>query len=101
VVLPVKTRSLERLLNWNSVAIREASRTRNYGRVIELARTQLRMTQLQLGEACGLSQSAISRLEKRGSRPYAMDVLVQLSAHLGIPAQLLGLADSSPQHKRE
>ncbi|MFJ6136603.1 helix-turn-helix domain-containing protein [Kitasatospora sp. NPDC092286] len=81
-------------MNWNSTALRDASRARNYGKIIELARTHHRMTQLQLGEACGLSQSAISRLEKRGSSPYTMDVLIRVSAHLGIPAALLGLADT-------
>ncbi|MFF7638468.1 helix-turn-helix domain-containing protein [Kitasatospora sp. NPDC008050] len=55
------------------------------------------MTQVQLGEACGLSQSAVSRLEKRGTDPYAMDVLLRLSAHLGIPARLLGLAENGTQ----
>lgn len=84
-------------MNWNSMAIRDASRARNYGKIIELARRHLRMTQLQLGEACGLSQSAVSRLEKRGSNPYAMDVLTRVSAHLGIPARLLGLAENVTQ----
>ncbi|MFH8383973.1 helix-turn-helix domain-containing protein [Kitasatospora sp. NPDC018058] len=85
------------LLNWNSTVVREASRTGNYGKVIELARTHRRMTQAQLGEACGLSQSAISRLEKRSIGPYAMDVLLRVSQNLGIPAPLLGLAESTVQ----
>ncbi|MFG2848039.1 helix-turn-helix domain-containing protein [Kitasatospora sp. NPDC048296] len=84
-------------MNWNSAVVREASRTGNYGKVIELARTHRRMTQAQLGEACGLSQSAISRLEKRGIGPYAMDVLLRVSQNLGIPAPLLGLAESTVQ----
>ncbi|MFE7562801.1 helix-turn-helix domain-containing protein [Kitasatospora sp. NPDC057500] len=50
------------------------------------------MTQAQLGAACGLSQSAVSRLEKRGSGPYAMDVLLRVSRHLDIPPAVLGLA---------
>ncbi|MEU4117954.1 helix-turn-helix transcriptional regulator [Kitasatospora sp. NPDC028055] len=82
-------------MNWNSAVVREASRSANYGKVIELARTNQRMTQVQLGEACGLSQSAISRLEKRGTGPYAMDVLLRVSQHLSIPAGLLGLADTA------
>ncbi|MEV7360026.1 helix-turn-helix transcriptional regulator [Kitasatospora sp. NPDC091276] len=84
-------------MNWNSAAIRDASRMRNYGKIIELTRMYRRMTQVQLGEACGLSQSAISRLEKRGIAPYAMDVLLRLSQHLGIPAALLGLAETTVQ----
>ncbi|MFF1905395.1 helix-turn-helix domain-containing protein [Kitasatospora sp. NPDC058218] len=55
------------------------------------------MTQAQLGEACGLSQSAVSRLEKRGSSQYAMDVLLRMSQHLDIPATLLGLAGPTVQ----
>ncbi|MFE2722472.1 multiprotein-bridging factor 1 family protein [Kitasatospora sp. NPDC059327] len=84
-------------LNWNSAVVREASRTRDYGRVIELARTHRRMTQAQLGEMCGLSQSAVSRLEKRGTSPYAMDVLLRMSEHLDIPAALVGLAGPTIQ----
>ncbi|MER5355291.1 helix-turn-helix transcriptional regulator [Kitasatospora sp. NPDC002551] len=79
-------------MNWNSVVVREASRTGNYGKVVELARIHRRLTQLQLGAACGLSQSAVSRLEKRGSGPYAMDVLLRISRHLEIPPAVLGLA---------
>ncbi|MFE3073493.1 helix-turn-helix domain-containing protein [Streptomyces sp. NPDC059247] len=75
-----------------SPKVREASRARDYGKVIELTRTSARMTQTQLGEACGMSQSAISRLEKRGARSYATDVLATMATHLGIPRTLLGLA---------
>ncbi|MFJ6770916.1 helix-turn-helix domain-containing protein [Kitasatospora sp. NPDC091257] len=82
------------VLNWNSEVIREASRARDYGKIIELTRTHQRMTQAQLGRTCGMSQSAISRLEKRGAHPYAMDILLRVSQHLGIPAALLGLAES-------
>ncbi|MFJ4094677.1 helix-turn-helix domain-containing protein [Kitasatospora sp. NPDC089913] len=79
-------------MNWNAAVVREASRTGNYGKVVALARIQKRLTQLQLGAACGLSQSAVSRLEKRGSGPYAMDVLLRISRHLDIPPAVLGLA---------
>ncbi|WP_229852592.1 helix-turn-helix domain-containing protein [Streptomyces albospinus] len=54
------------------------------------------MSQTQLGEALGLSQSAVSRLEKRGTGSYSTDVLAAASAHLGIPRLLLGLADGRP-----
>ncbi|MFG2908862.1 helix-turn-helix domain-containing protein [Kitasatospora sp. NPDC048286] len=87
------------MLNWNSEVIREASRARDYGKIIELARTHQRMTQAQLGRACGLSQSAISRLEKRAVGAYAMDLLLRVSQHLEIPAALLGLAEA-PVHVR-
>ncbi|MFE2095833.1 helix-turn-helix domain-containing protein [Streptomyces sp. NPDC059468] len=56
------------------------------------------MTQTQLGEAIGLSQSAVSRLEKRGSGTYSTDVLTAAAAHLQIPSKLVGLADGrTPQ----
>lgn len=53
-------------MNWASQAIREASRVGDYGKVVKLARMTQRVSQKQLGEACGTSQSAVSRLEKRG-----------------------------------
>ncbi|GAB7033336.1 helix-turn-helix transcriptional regulator [Streptomyces sp. NPDC021749] len=77
--------------------VRDASRAGDYGRVIELARTERRMTQKQLGELLGLSQSAVSRLEKRGTRAYSTGVLAAASAQLGIPPTLVGLADGRPQ----
>ncbi|MFJ3973962.1 helix-turn-helix domain-containing protein [Streptomyces sp. NPDC090021] len=76
-------------------AVREASRAKDYGKVIELVRKSARLTQTQLGQACGLSQSAVSRLEKRGPGAYATDVLAVMAAHLGVPASLLGLADAA------
>ncbi|MFF4425835.1 helix-turn-helix domain-containing protein [Streptomyces sp. NPDC001549] len=60
--------------------------------MIELVRKDQRMTQGQLGEALRLSQSAVSRLEKRGPGAYSTDVLTAVAAHLGIPPALLGLA---------
>ncbi|GAA0647536.1 hypothetical protein GCM10009535_26630 [Streptomyces thermocarboxydovorans] len=84
---------------WQAKAVREAARAGDYGKVIELVRQDRRMTQAQLGGAIGLSQSAVSRLEKRGARTYSMDVLAAASAHLGIPPSWVGLADSrSPGH---
>ncbi|MFJ8163803.1 helix-turn-helix domain-containing protein [Streptomyces sp. NPDC096136] len=76
-------------------AVREASRAKDYGKVIELVRKGARLTQTQLGQACGLSQSAVSRLEKRGPGAYATDVLAKMAAHLGVPASLVGLADAA------
>jgi transcriptional regulator with XRE-family HTH domain len=76
--------------------IRDASRAGDYGRVIELARKGRRMTQAALGQALGMSQSAVSRLEKRGSASYSTDVLTAAAAHLQIPPALVGLADGRP-----
>jgi transcriptional regulator with XRE-family HTH domain len=76
-------------------AIREASRGGNYGRVIQLARKDLRLSQRQLGEACGITQSAVSRLEAHTTGPYNMNTLAKAAAYLGIPPHLVGLADSA------
>ncbi|MFB7225322.1 helix-turn-helix domain-containing protein [Streptomyces sp. NPDC056227] len=73
--------------------IRDAAREGDYGRVIKQARKTLGLTQRQLGEACGLSQSATSRLEDRGVGPYNMSLLASAASHLGIPPNLVGLAD--------
>ncbi|MFE2247310.1 helix-turn-helix domain-containing protein [Streptomyces lavendulae] len=76
-------------------AAREASRAKDYGKVIELVRKDARMTQTQLGQACGLSQSAVSRLEKRGPGAYSTDLLAAVAAHLGIAGHLVGIADTA------
>ncbi|MFG2226944.1 helix-turn-helix domain-containing protein [Streptomyces sp. NPDC048644] len=80
-------------MNWSEAAIREASRMGDYGRVVRLARVDARLSQRQLGEACGASQSAVSRLEKRGARSYDTAQLAQMAGHLQIPPHLVGLAD--------
>lgn len=81
-------------MDWSgNKALRDASREGDYGRVIRLARKALGMTQHQLGQACGLSQSATSRLEDRGVGTYNMSLLASAASHLGIPPNLVGLAD--------
>src|SRR5882757_7354257 len=82
-------------MNLSRQAVREASREGNYGRVIQLTRKDLRLSQRQLGEACGLTQSAVSRLEGRATGPYNMDTLAKAAAYLGIAPHLVGLADST------
>ena len=57
------------------------------------------MTQLQLGQALGMSQSAVSRLEKRGTGAYGTDVLAAAAAHLEIPPGLFGFSGSRPPTK--
>ncbi|MDX3611963.1 helix-turn-helix domain-containing protein [Streptomyces europaeiscabiei] len=81
-------------MNWSEGVAREASRAGDYGRVIELARRAARMTQRQLGDACGLSQPAVSRMEKRGVGDYNMTTLARAAGHLGIPPTFVGLADT-------
>lgn len=55
------------------------------------------MTQTALGPALGLSQSAVSRLEKKGQGDYSTNILEAAAAHLAIPPALVGLADGRPQ----
>ncbi|WP_406509067.1 helix-turn-helix domain-containing protein [Streptomyces sp. NBC_00212] len=54
------------------------------------------MTQTALGQALGMSQSAVSRLEKKGRGAYSTDVLAAVAAHLEIPPAWVGLAGSRP-----
>ncbi|WP_406511040.1 helix-turn-helix domain-containing protein [Streptomyces sp. NBC_00161] len=85
-------------MDWKAPEVRAASRGGDYGRVIELVRKAGQLTQRQLGEACGLSQSAVSRLEKHGAGAYRTDVLARVAAHLQIPPALVGLADQHQQY---
>ncbi|TDC64878.1 helix-turn-helix domain-containing protein [Streptomyces hainanensis] len=91
-------------MNWSTRSIREASRNGDYGRVVRLARTDARLSQRQLGDASGLSQSAISRLESRGAASYDMAVLARVASHLRIPLGIVGLAErvqvSGPMERR-
>jgi transcriptional regulator with XRE-family HTH domain len=77
--------------------VRDASRIGDYGRVIELFRKDRRMTQRQLGDALGMSQSAVSRLEKRCTRTYSTEALAAAAAHLGISPALVGLSSGRPK----
>ncbi|MFH9983704.1 helix-turn-helix domain-containing protein [Streptomyces sp. NPDC017179] len=98
------------VVDFQAGPIRDASRAGDYGRVIELARKGRQMTQAALGQALGMSQSAVSRLEKHGSASYSTDVLAAAAAHLQIPPALVGLADGrtaqvqvrddDPMHRR-
>ncbi|MFE9313421.1 helix-turn-helix domain-containing protein [Streptomyces sp. NPDC006706] len=98
------------VVDFQAGPIRDASRAGDYGRVIELTRKGRQMTQAALGQALGMSQSAVSRLEKRGQASYSTDVLAAAAAHLQIPPALVGLADGrtaqvqvrddDPMHRR-
>jgi transcriptional regulator with XRE-family HTH domain len=61
--------------------------------VVNLARTAAGVSQKQLGEACGISQSAVSRMEGHGTATYNMTLLARAATHLHIPPRLVGLAD--------
>ncbi len=80
-------------MNRSTQAVRDASRSGDYGRVVKLVRVDARLSQKQLGQACGLSQSAISRLEAHGAATYNMTLLARVATHLNIPLRLVGLAD--------
>lgn len=77
---------------WESPAVLEAVQQGDRGAVIRLGRRAKGETQRQTGDACGYSQSEISRIENGRARLYDIRTLGRLSRHLDIPAQLLGLA---------
>src|SRR4051794_36557676 len=60
--------------------------------VLRFARGAKGETQRQPGDACGYSQSEISRIENGQTGVHDMRTLGHLAEHLDIPPQLLGLA---------
>lgn len=88
-------------MNWSAQAIRDASRRGDFGRVVSLTRRAAGVSQRQLGDACGISQSAVSRLEGRGTASYDMTILARAATHLDIPRRLVGLADQTAAHAAE
>ncbi|MFD8573416.1 multiprotein-bridging factor 1 family protein [Streptomyces sp. NPDC059639] len=83
-------------MDFQSTAIREASRAGDYGRVIRLVRQGLQMTQTQLGAALGMSQPAVHRLENRGTASYITTILAAAAAHLHFAPELVGLSTGQP-----
>jgi transcriptional regulator with XRE-family HTH domain len=81
---------------WESPAVLTAVREGNTGTVIRLARHAKGATQRQTGDACGYSQSEVSRIENGRARVYDIRTLDRLARHLDIPPHLLGLADIDP-----
>ncbi|MGW0964467.1 helix-turn-helix domain-containing protein [Streptomyces gelaticus] len=80
-------------IDWHAHGdIKDASRTGDYGAVIRRARRVCGMTQAQFAERCGLSQSAVSRLENSRSSSYNMITLANAATALGLPFELVGLA---------
>lgn len=65
--------------------------TVNMGTVIRSARAAGRLTQTQLGLACGYSASAISRIESGKLEP-GREALLRIAAELRIPPERLGVA---------
>lgn len=77
---------------WESQAVLTAVREGDTGTVIRLARHAKGATQRQTGDACGYSQSEISRIENGQARVHDIRILERLARRLDIPLQLLGLA---------
>jgi transcriptional regulator with XRE-family HTH domain len=77
---------------WESPAVLTAVREGDTGTVIRLARHAKGATQRQTGDACGYSQSEISRIENGRARVHDIRTLERLARRLDIPPQLLGLA---------
>ncbi|WP_309500314.1 helix-turn-helix domain-containing protein [Streptomyces shenzhenensis] len=87
--------------------LKDAARAGDFGSVIRRARQIAGgMTQGQLGEALGLSQAAVSRLENYRAGTYNMDTLAKAATALGLPFELVGLANQQanrtpPVERRE
>lgn len=79
---------------WRSDPVRAALASGAPGAVVRAVREAQHMTLAELGERCGYSPSTVSRLET-GRQPLRdVKVLRSLADALGIPARLLGLADT-------
>jgi transcriptional regulator with XRE-family HTH domain len=92
VILPnVGTQNID----WTDFGdLKDAARAGDFGTVIRRAR-QLAggITQSQLARTLGLSQAAVSRLERQGAAgTYNMDTLATAATALGLPFDLVGLA---------
>jgi transcriptional regulator with XRE-family HTH domain len=89
------------------VAVAAPARSARPGSIIRLARLARGETQLEAGQACGFSQSQISRIESGKAHAYDIRHLARLARHPDIPPQLLGLAPASvdprepPVNRRE
>ncbi|MFJ7423460.1 helix-turn-helix domain-containing protein [Streptomyces uncialis] len=93
--------------NWYEFGdLKDAALEGNYGAVIRRARQILGLNQRQFADRCGLSQTALSRLENRGTGGgYPMDVLACIATAIQLPHDLVGLAHQptggeGPVHRR-
>ncbi|MEU0689545.1 helix-turn-helix domain-containing protein [Streptomyces uncialis] len=84
-------------IDWDAFGdIKDAARTGNYGYVIRRARQVAGLSQKDLADGVGLSQTAISRMENRGpTGTYNMEMLAKAATVVGIPFELVGLASQS------
>lgn len=86
--------------------IKDAARAGDFGQVVYRARKVTGVSQTQLAKDCGVSQAAISRLENRGTGDYNMTTLATAATELGLPFELVGLANqplngTPPVERRE
>ncbi|MEU1273568.1 helix-turn-helix transcriptional regulator [Streptomyces sp. NPDC005799] len=86
--------------------IKDAARAGDFGQVVYRARKVTGASQTQLARVCGVSQAAISRLENRGTGDYNMTILATAATELGLPFELVGLANqpsngTPPVERRE
>ncbi|MEW1720092.1 helix-turn-helix transcriptional regulator [Streptomyces sp. NPDC093109] len=80
--------------DWSAFGdLKDASRAGDFGRVIQRARQIAGLNQGELADACGLSQAAVSRLENRRTGAYNTTTLASAAAALGLPFELVGLAN--------
>ncbi len=77
---------------WDSPTVLSAAEERDVGAVLRSARRAKGETQRQTGDACGYSQSEISRIENGRTGVHDIRTLVRLAEHLDVPLELLGLA---------
>lgn len=81
-------------IDWSAHGdIKDAARAGDFGQVVRLARGVTGLPQIRLATACGVSQAAISRLENRGVGDYNMTTLAIAATELGLPFELVGLAN--------
>lgn len=79
---------------WHSDAVSAAVERGDRGAIVRSVRLAKHLTLAQLAARCGYSISTLSRME-RGRQPLSdIRVLRNLANALGIPPQLLGLADT-------
>lgn len=82
---------------WFSDSVRAAVASGNVGAIIRSVRLANNLTLSQLAARCGYSPSSLSRMET-GKQPLRdVEVLRSFARALGIPATLLGVADTPPR----
>ncbi|MEV7679512.1 helix-turn-helix transcriptional regulator [Streptomyces sp. NPDC088341] len=81
-------------IDWHAHGdLKDASREGDFGLVIRRARLVRGMNQSQFAKLCRLTQSAVSRLENSRTGAYNMATLANAATALGLPFELVGLAN--------